>query len=78
MVHRETGGGGGGAERRRLSGDRQLLMLAGRRGLAGRLAVDGVLDASGGFAFTKAKAFEARVHRAHREGKGGGKREGKG
>lgn len=74
VVHRKTGRGGGGAERRRLAGYRQLRMLAGRRGLAGRLlAVDRVLDASSGFPFTKAKAFEARIHRAHREWREGGK-----
>lgn len=79
MVHRETGRGGRGAERRRLTWNKVLLLrLAGRRGLAGvriALCVDGVLDAGGRFAFPKAKAFEARVHRAHREG---GERGGRG
>ena len=82
MVHREAGRGGRGAEGRRLTRDEVLILrLTGRRGLAGlkiALCVDGVLDACSRFAFPKAKAFEARVHRAHRErrrrGEGGKKR----
>lgn len=87
VVHGKTGGRGGGTEGWCLADHRQLrlrrrrpLAGGGRRirrllelNLVGRLLVGEI-----GSAFTKAKAFEARVDRAHRGGRGGGGRGGGG
>ena len=88
VVHGKAGRRGGGTEGWRLTDHGQLRLRRRRRPLAGggrwirRLLelswVGRLLVGEIGSAFTKAKAFEARVDRAHRGGRGGGGRGGGG